>query len=110
MSSYRESFNASINGNSIAGSLPEEFAQSYPTLATVLCGEPATEACPKGVPPGTVSIFSDGGKLKFCISPKIGANIAFGCFSDPVKGLDDLELQLSQGRFEWRRGSKRTSS
>lgn len=110
MGAYSESFNASINGRATAGNLPEEFAESYPTLATVLCGEPATEQCPKGVPPGTVSIFADGGKLKFCISPKIGANIAFGCFADPVKGLDDLEVQLSQGRFEWRRGTKRASS
>lgn len=110
MSSYEESWRESLNGHSTGGALPLEFSEAYPALSSILQGMPETTSGRVAVPPATVSIFADGGKLKFCISPKKGPSVAFGCLADPCKGLDDLELQLSQHRFEWRKGSRRMSS
>lgn len=110
MSSYIQSWRGKNGSTKASGALPSEFAESYPTLSAVLCGETEGEGVGSRAPKATVNIFEEGGKLKFCICPKEGAEIAFGCFADPVKGFEDLELQLAAQRFEWKRGTKRTSS
>lgn len=110
MSSYEDSWRDSLNGHSTGGALPFEFRESFPTVSSVLEGKPETSHGQVAIPPATISIFADGGKVKFCISPKKGPSVAFGCLGDPSKGLDDLEIQLAQNRFEWRKGSRRTIS
>jgi hypothetical protein len=110
VSSYIQSWRGKNGSTKAGGTLPPEFADAYPTLFAVLCGEVEGEGVGSRAPKATINLFEEGGKLKFCVCPKEGVEVAFGCFADPVKGLDDLESQLAAQRFEWKRGSKRASS
>lgn len=79
----------------------EEFAAEFPCTLEVLRGHPKTDDLP-GVCPATLMFFIEGGRLKFCISPREGSRVAFGVLDDPTKGLAALELALVKGAFEWK--------
>jgi len=57
--------------------------------------------------PCTVMLFVEGGKLKFCLSPKYTSRICFGVVTDPSKPFDSIESELTLGHYEWKaRGKK----
>lgn len=87
--------------------VPEAFRVAYPNLAVVLCGVPAEVGGAPSVPRASITLFEEGGKVKFVISPKQGAEVAFGTISEPEKGFAGLEWELAEGRYEWKRGSRR---
>jgi metal-dependent amidase/aminoacylase/carboxypeptidase family protein len=77
-------------------------AESYPAIAWFLAGRPKDH--PEGAEcPGSLIIFLDSGKLKFCLSPKIGRDVAFGSVTDPTKPMDSIEASLVNGSIEWKK-------
>lgn len=110
MSTYIQSWRGKGTGRNGSDALSSEFREAYPTLAAVLCGEREGEGAGSEAPRATLNLFEEGGKLKFCILPKEGNQIAFGTIPDPVKGFDAIEVELAAGRFEWKKASRRVSS
>jgi len=52
--------------------------------------------------PSTLMLFVEGGKLKFCLSPKYTASICFGVVPDPTRAFDSIESELQKGHYEWK--------
>lgn len=107
MSSYASSYSVAIHESHDKATTTEEFRQEYPTLASVFEGVQGDGNGTPGVSAATISLFWEGGILKFCINPKIGNRVAFGSVRDPVKGLAALEAALCQGQFEWKISRKK---
>ena len=87
--------------------LPEAFRTAFPNLALVLCGLPSAGGGVPSIPRASLTLFEEGGKVKFVISPKIGQEVAFGTLTEPETGFQGLEWELAEGRYEWKRGSRR---
>lgn len=102
MSFYVDSFGGGHGRNGGADNLPAEFVKAFPALTEVLVGrkEETTGNCL--VPPATINLFVEGSQLKFCLIPKAGNRIAFGCVGKPVEGLVGLESAILGGKFEWK--------
>lgn len=79
----------------------DEFRQEFPDLWAALQGDPGEDGKAR-MPPCTLMIFAEGGRLKFCLSPKQGNRVCFGVMSDPVKGLWSVQDALAEGKFEWK--------
>jgi len=60
------------------------------------------------LPPCSLILFLDGDLLKFCLSPKIGTDVAFGCVQEPFYSLEGVERALEQDKFEWKKGNRRS--
>jgi hypothetical protein len=101
-SSYKLSFETARSGNGHAASLHASFVEKFPTLSEILQGSPAEGEGTFPVPAASIVIFSEGGMVKFCITPRIGNRVAFGVWKDPEDGLDALERILERGDFEWK--------
>lgn len=56
--------------------------------------------------PATIMLFCEGGKLKFCLSPKFSQSVAFGVVPDPDKPFHSIEQELALGHFEWKNRSR----
>ena len=108
MPSYSESFKEASSRNGSSGVLPKEFRERYPTLAEVLEGGGPVPEGQVPVPPATVNLFVEGVQLKFCIMPRYGNRIAFGCVQEPLDGFLSIERALSAGAFEWKLSKRRT--
>jgi hypothetical protein len=106
MSLYQASLMGATNASVRRREVPEEFAAEYPSIAEVLNGVFVPDNQAESVPPATIMLFAEEGRLKFCISPKTGPRIAFGCITDPAKGLGGLEDEIVLGRFEWKLGRR----
>lgn len=100
--SYEESFREAQRGVGGGCSLSPEFRAEFPTLAKVLEGCQAEREGETPIPPAGVTLFAEGGRLKFVIRPKIGNRVAFGTVRDDVKGLAGLDCELQAGAFEWK--------
>ena len=87
--------------------MPEAFRAAYPNLVLVLCGLPSPGGGVPAIPRASITIFEEGGKVKFVVSPKVGSEVAFGCITEPEKGFQGLEWELAEGRYEWKKGSRR---
>lgn len=78
-----------------------DLAEEFPAIAWALAGRPkdheAGEACP-----ATIMLFFDGGKLKYCLSPKIGMGVAFGTVDDPSSPMASIEASIREGKYEWK--------
>jgi len=76
-------------------------AEEYPAIAWVLSGRPKDH--PEGQEaPATIMVFFDSGKLKYCISPKIGLGVAFGTIDDPTQPMASIEASIREGKYEWK--------
>lgn len=79
----------------------QSLAEEYPAIAAFLAGRPAGH--PDGAEcKGTLQIFLDGGRLKFCLSPKIGRDVAFGTVPAPNTPMASIEAQIVKQAFEWK--------
>lgn len=84
-------------GNADFAALAEEF----PAIAWMLAGRPKEH--PEGFEsPSSLIIFFDSGRLKYCISPKVGLGVAFGTISDPTSPLASIEASIIEGSYEWK--------
>lgn len=79
----------------------QSLAEEFPAVAAFLLGRPIGH--PDGAEcKGTIQIFLDSGKLKFCLSPKVGRDVAFGTIPDPTQPMESLEAQIVKGAYEWK--------
>jgi len=86
------------------GDRGEDFAflaESYPAIAWVLAGRPKDHEAGMEYP-ATLMLFLDSGKLKYCISPKIGLGVAFGTVDDPTDPMASIERSIVAGAYEWK--------
>lgn len=86
------------------GAGSQDFAglvEEYPAVAWALAGRPPGHA--EGAEyPATLMVFFDGGKLKYCLSPKIGQSVAFGTIEDPTQPMASIEASIREGKYEWK--------
>jgi hypothetical protein len=86
----------------------DAFKNEFPNLWAVLTGidgdgaSLATGAPAAASPPSTVMVFVEGGRLKWCASPKSGPRVAFGTIPEPMQGFWSIEAELKAGHFEWK--------
>lgn len=100
--SFNDRWNAAVSGGLGAGDAWNAFRAAYPTLAEVFLGVPSGRD-ENGRPPCKILIFAEADKLKFMLSPLSGPLVAFGTFSDPIQGFQQLELELASGAYEWKK-------
>jgi hypothetical protein len=110
MSSYEQSYRAGGNDSRDLASVPAEFREAYPSLATVFAGVKPKEGETSGVYAATVNLWFEGGELHFCIMPRFGNRVAFGLAGDGVKGFDAIEKAICQGQFGWKVSKSRKSA
>ena len=82
----------------------EDFANlagEYPAIAWALAGRPKDHEAGQESP-ATLMIFFDSGKLKYCLSPKIGLGVAFGTIDDSSKVMASIERSITEGKYEWK--------
>lgn len=73
----------------------------YPGIAQVLMGR--TKEMKGGVfPPSSIILSLDGDQLKFCVTPKYGAHVAFGTISDVTAVLESLDALIRANKVDWR--------
>lgn len=106
MSSYEHSYSTSKPSNGSGGDCSPEFAAEFPNLATVFSGVYEADTGNCKVPRASIILFWEGGKLKFCISPKVGSQVAFGTVEDETTGLAGVEAAVALGHFEWKKGKR----
>ncbi len=106
MSSYAESYSKGMQA-SAQNKLSIEFEEQYPSIAQMFHGQMSPDGAQCLVPPASINLFVEGSQMKFCINPKTGNRVAFGCIPDPSKGFDALEVELAKGRFEWKISKRR---
>lgn len=104
-----ESYQSTTGANVFGAMSPPELREQWPALAAVMEGIYSPDGKQCELPPCTVQLFCELGKLKFCLSPKTGNRIAFGSVSDPSKGMDGLERALQDGHFEWKNRGRKSS-
>ena len=88
----------------LAGPGNEAFAalaEQFPAVAWVLAGRPKGHEAGE-MPPQTIMLFFDSGKLKFCFSAKHTLRVAFGTIEDASKPLECLEKAICEGSYEWK--------
>lgn len=107
VSTYASRWQAAVGVDGHGSQLPEDFRDAFPNIALLLCGLPSPGGSVQSVPRASVTIFEEGGKVKFVISPKQGQEVAFGTITEPEKGFTGLEWELAEGRYEWKKGSRR---
>lgn len=76
-------------------------AEDYPATAWALAGRPKDHEA-GAESPATIMLFFDSGKLKFCISPKVGLGVAFGSIDDPTQPMASIERAIANGKYEWK--------
>lgn len=107
MSKFRESYASAKSVGRAEGEAFDALAAECPDLALVMAGE-YDEGGNCLVPSCTLMLFLEAGRVKFCLSPKFGPQVAFGTLPDPSKGLQGVDEEIREGRFEWKsRGNKR---
>ena len=73
----------------------------YPGIAQVFLGR--TKEMKGGVfPPCSIILSLDGDLVKFCVSPKYGAHVAFGTIEDVTQILECLDAAIRANKVDWR--------
>jgi hypothetical protein len=106
MSTYRESYAKGASQAGFSRFVSEEFEQEFPMVSNVFAGEYDADGKTCIVPSASIVLFAEAGKLKFCITPRVGNRVAFGTCDDPVKGLASVEQALARGNYEWKSKGK----
>lgn len=106
MSTYGDSYRSGKPSSAGGPQVPSEFVSEYPSCAAVLAGIWSDDGKECQVPPASIIVFAEGGKLKFCISPKVGNMVAFGTCEDSSKGLGAIEAAIEGCHFEWKKARR----
>jgi hypothetical protein len=102
MSTYGESYSkVNVDGKQMRY-VCDQFAERFPMISQVFAGIYSDDGKVCQVPPASIVIFAEAGKLKFCLTPKHGNRVAFGTVEDPLAGLSGVEAALAGGSYEWK--------
>jgi hypothetical protein len=75
-------------------------SQSFPALVEFLAASKWADGAPRL--PGTVTLFSDDGAWKLCLSDKDSQRIAFVTAPSPTEALERAEAGLRGSALDWR--------
>lgn len=107
MSSYSSSYtNGSVGSIGDQAQVPQTVVDEFPAFAAVLGGVYSLDGQTCEVPPASIILFAELGKVKFCIHPKRGSKVAFGTLSNPGAGFAALNDEIEAGNFEWKNGKR----
>jgi len=106
MSIYRDSDGATSKLGVVDEALWGDLILELPNLIDAMTGVLGPDGRWKHGP-ATFMIFLEGGKLKFCLSPKFSSSVAFGVVADPDKPFHSIEAELQAGHFEWKTRSRK---
>jgi hypothetical protein len=82
----------------------------FPLIGQILAGISGASVA-DSVPPATIMVFLEGGRVKFAVAPKWGNAVAFGtCPEDCQDVGEGIERVLKAGGLEWRPRRGRTST
>lgn len=76
-------------------------AEEFPRIAWLLAGRDKSHEA-GGMPPFSLILFFDGGRLKFCFSSKQAREVAFGTVERPNVVLASIEASLADEKIEWK--------
>jgi len=105
--SWKDQFWAGQAKASGKPSLPDDFRAKYPTLTEVLEGHETSDQAGTACPTASLVLFAESTQLKFCVTPRTGNRVAFGCLPRALDGLDGVEAELAAGKFEWKLSKRR---
>lgn len=80
--------------------------EEVPLLAKCFIGQ-SSEDGKTTLPPCSLILFLERDLLKFCLSPKVGDEVAFGVVQEPLYSLEGVERALREDKFEWKKGHNR---
>ena|SRR5438045_1804371 len=109
---YEQAFSAAADDDEtgICLSLPLEFRDAFPNLATALSGKCGSKkAGTRAIPPSTIILFCRDGGVGFVIAPKDAPKNAHGYVSNPGNLTTQIEDELEAGRIGWKPPSKKRS-
>lgn len=101
MSSWKDQYLSAGSRGVVDENLWGEIILEIPTLVEAMTGS----VDDKGswvMGPATLMMFVEGGKLKFCLSPKYTAKVCFGPVDDVERPFLAIEKALQDGRCEWK--------
>lgn len=101
MSSLLENFSQAVVQRAPRDAAWDRFRERWPTIYEALFGAPDDDGKER-MPPITIQLYAADGKLKYVLSPKSGAKIAFGTCESCADGFDDLEKALVAKHHEWK--------
>jgi hypothetical protein len=90
--------------------LPIGLSENFPEVAQVFRGDFNQETGFWKIPPASITLFVEGGRLKFVVNPGGFGQVCFGTVKDASKGLEGVNSALQVGDCEWKRrgGHKRS--
>jgi len=110
MSTYLEGASHVENLERGSPVLGETFREKFPEVSAVFSGSIKEGTTFWAVPPASITLFVEGGRLKFVINPAGFGQVMFGTILDALTGLEGVDSALRQGHCEWKRrgGQKRS--
>jgi hypothetical protein len=110
MSTYFEGADRVANisrGQPVLGS---DFKDKYPEVSAAFSGSVKEGSDFWAVPPASITLFVEGGRLKFVVNPQGFGQVMFGCLQNALDGLEGVDEAIRQGHCEWKRrgGQKRS--
>ncbi len=110
MSSYLEGANHVKDHQRGEPAINGGFPEKFPEVSQAMSGSFNQETGFWKVPPASITLFAEGGRLKFVISPTGFSQVCFGTVQDARTGLEGVDEAIRQGHCEWkqRSGHKRS--
>ncbi len=78
-----------------------DVAKTYPVLADTLCGGPDWKKDQSQLPPMSITLFAQDGRLRFRASSSDLQRTFWGAIKDPSDLLKSIEEALAAGEGEW---------
>ncbi len=106
MSKLLQSYSVSATASSEDDPAVVAMREEFPELTKAMLGTKTVEGTCL-MPPCTLMVFLNDGRLGWCLSPKTGSKVCFGTVPDPSKGMSCIEAEIVKGNFEWKNSPKR---
>lgn len=110
MSLLASSFAATGDSDDGRKALEQLIRGRWPNVADCLFGVVSAEEGSPCLPPCSVILFVEAGALRFCLCPANRRERGHGSISEPLKGLDGLEDDLSKNGVRWSSPRNKRSS
>lgn len=110
MSMFRTSVARLQGGKPEDNELKRLMMPVWPNIADALFGCSATEDCAICTPQYSITLFTEGELLKFCIGSFDAPEKAYGVVQEPLNGFDGLEHSIATGQFSVRAKKDRKRS
>lgn len=86
------------------------FPEAFPEISAIFSGDFNSETGFWRIPPASITLFAEGGRLKFCINPQGFGQVCFGTVQDANEGLEGVQRAIRDGHCEWKpRGGQKRS-